>query len=598
MHAIIDRKDLDFLLFDVLKIEEFSSYERYSDHDREVYTATIQTAYDIAADKFLTHYVKADQNEPHLIDGKVKLIPEIGEAHEEYIGAGFLSAGRDYDDDGTQLPFVIQTACNALFTGANVSSFGYLGLSQGNASLIDAYGDDEQKRLYMEPIYDGLYSGTMCLSEPQAGSSLADIKTKAIPTEEGHYKIDGAKMWISAGDHELTENIIHLVLARIDGAPEGSKGISLFIVPKYRVQENGEIGDFNDVTLAGLNHKMGHRGITNCFLKFGEQGDCHGYLVGEANSGLRYMFHMMNHARIAVGCSAIMLGYAGYLYSLEYAKERLQGRALSKGKDPSSPPVPIIKHADVKRMLLQQRSYVQGALALLLWAAKLEDQAKYSPMPGEQKKSAKLLALVTPVVKSWSSEYCLKANELALQILGGYGYTREYICEQLYRDNRLNPIHEGTTGIQGLTLLGNQVPADGGKAFFELLEEIQSTIHTAEQHENLKLYAQLLAEYSGLLKEVSIKLIGAMSNGDLEKALCNSSLYLDSFGLVTVGWMWLKQAVTLHEQKSAPYDEDFFNGKLHTCAYFFNYEMVRIPTQCEILSKMDHTIIDMQENWF
>jgi alkylation response protein AidB-like acyl-CoA dehydrogenase len=443
---LVDPRHLDLVLYDLLDAAGLCRYPRFAEHSRETFDQAIALATQIAEQKLAPHNRKSDLSEPQMVDGKVVLIPEIGEALEAFNEAGFMAIYADAADGGMQMPFLITSACDALFASANVGTIAYPLLARAAANLLAVYGSEEQKRLYMRPIIEGRYYGTMCLSEPQAGSSLADIKTTATPQPDGSYRLTGSKMWISAGDHELGENIVHLVLAKIAGAPAGVKGISLFIVPRYRVNGDGSRGARNDVVLAGLNHKMGQRGSVNTFLKFGERDDCVGYLVGQPHQGLGYMFHMMNEERIGVGMGAVQQGYAGYLYSLQYARERRQGRHPDQ-RDPSAPMLPIIEHADVRRMLLQQRAYVEGAQALGLYAAALVDHAHEAE--GEAKReSAQLLELLTPVVKAWSSDYCLKANELAVQILGGYGYTREYDVERMHRDAKIMDIFEGTEQIQ------------------------------------------------------------------------------------------------------------------------------------------------------
>src|SRR3954469_1471418 len=447
--------------------------------------AAVDTALAIAEEKFAPHNRKADEHEPTFDGRRIQLIPEVKEALDAYIAAGFLAAGEDFDDGGMQLPATVSRACQAIFAGANVATTAYVSLTIGNAALLAAFASPEQKDRYLKPLLSGRFFGTMALTEPQAGSSLADILTTASPNPDGSYSLRGTKTFISGGDHDLAENIVHLVLARIPGSPPGVKGISLFIVPKYRVEPDGSRGVPNDVTLAGLFHKMGYRGTTSTQLSFGERGECRAEIVGEPNQGLAYMFHMMNGARISVGLGAVMLGYTSYLHALDYARERPQGRPLS-AKDPRSPQIPIIQHADVRRMLLASKSYVEGGLALCLYAALLEDELETATAPEARRDAELLLGLLTPIVKAWPSQYCLLASDLAIQVYGGYGYTREYPVEQFYRDNRLNPIHEGTNGIQALDLLGRKVLGGGGKALELLVRAIWTDIEVAGSEETLR----------------------------------------------------------------------------------------------------------------
>src|SRR3954469_6706947 len=404
----------------------------------------------------------------------------------------------------------------------------------------------------------GRFSGTMALSETQAGSSLADILTRAEPQDDGTYRLFGSKMWISGAEHEFTENIVNLVLAKIPGGPPGTKGISLFIVPKFVVDTDGSVGERNDVVLAGLNHKMGQRGITNTVLNFGEgkfspggKPGAVGYLVGEQHRGIAYMFTMMNEARLGVGMGAVALGYTGYLKSVAYARERPQGRPVT-AKDPTTPQVPIIEHADVKRMLLAQKAYVEGGMALLLYCAKLVDLQHSSESDDERDSLGQLLDILTPVGKSWPSQWCLEANSLAIQVHGGYGYTREYDVEQHYRDNRLNPIHEGTQGIQSLDLLGRKVTQRGGASLAALGEAVATTIATANAAggEAAQLAVQLDASWQRLVGVTT----GMFGSGDIEAAMANSVVYLEAFGHIVIAWIWLEQLLAANGRDGDFYD--------------------------------------------
>ena len=443
----------------------------------------------------------------------------------------------------------------------------------------------------------GRFSGTMALSETQAGSSLADILTRAEPRDDGTYRLFGSKMWISGAEHELTDNIVNLVLAKIPGGPAGTKGISLFIVPKFLVNDDGSIGERNDVALAGLNHKMGQRGITNTVLNFGDgtftpggQPGAVGYLVGEAHRGIVYMFHMMNEARLHIGVGAVALGYTGYLKSLEYARSRPQGRPATS-KDPSTPQVPIIEHADVKRMLLAQKAYVEGGMALALYCARLVDIAACPESEEEAASAGMLLDILTPVAKSWPSQWCLEANSLAIQVHGGYGYTREYDVEQLYRDNRLNPIHEGTHGIQSLDLLGRKVIQKDGALLAELGNEIGRTLTRAAAAGGgaAEHAAQLDAAWQRLVEVTA----GMFGSGDVDAALANSAVYLEAFGHIVVAWMWLEQECAAHGR-----DGDFYDGKRAAAQFFFRYELPKTGPQLDLLESLDRTTLTMRDAWF
>ena len=435
---LIRRREIDFLLKEFLNVSELLDSERYANHDGDTIDGLLDTAYAIAENEFLPYASKVDIEEPEFVDGQVKLIPETAAAVNAYSEAGFIGAAFSEDDGGMQFPWIATQAAGAVFASANVGFYGYGMLTAGAANLLNTFGSPELKSRFIPAMLEGRFFGTMCLTEPQAGSSLADISTLAEPLDDGRYSLRGTKMWISGGDHQLGENIVHMVLARIPGALSGVKGISLFVVPRNLVDEQGNSGEKNNIALAGLNHKMGWRGTVNTLLNFGEAGQCEGYLVGEPNKGLAYMFQMMNEARVAVGMSAAALGYSGYMHSLDYAMNRPQGRPLTS-RDPEQPPVSIIKHPDVARLLLAQKAYTEGGLALSLYCARLLDEEMITSDPEQKRALNSMLGLLTPIAKSWPSEFCLEANKHAIQVLGGYGYSREYPVERLYRDNRLNP---------------------------------------------------------------------------------------------------------------------------------------------------------------
>ncbi|HDZ55991.1 MAG TPA: acyl-CoA dehydrogenase [Pseudomonas xinjiangensis] len=597
--TLLDSRNLAFELYEVLDAEGLTQRPRFADHNRETFDAALGTARSIAEKFFAPHNRKSDENEPQYVDGAAELIPEVKPAVDAFLEAGFLNATRTFEQGGMQMPNLLSQACFAHFQSANVATSSYAMLTMGAANLIEAFGSDEQKQRFLQPMIEGRFFGTMALTEPHAGSSLSDIRTKAEPAADGSYRLKGNKVYISGGDHPLSENIVHMVLAKLPDAPPGVKGISLFIVPKFHVNDDGSLGPRNDVALAGLFHKMGWRGTTSTALNFGEKGECVGYLVGKPHQGLQYMFQMMNEARIGVGMGAVMLGYAGYLYSLNYARERPQGR-LPDGKDPTSAQVSIIQHTDVKRMLLTQKAYVEGAFDLGLYAARLFDDTETLETEEQRKTALQLLDLLTPIVKSWPSEFCLKANELAIQILGGSGYTREYPVEQYYRDNRLNPIHEGTNGIQSLDLLGRKVAMNNGAALKQLSGLIQDTCRRAADFEGLTALREPLEKLHAHIGKVTLALLGDMGQGKVNQALANSALYLNAFGHMVIGWRWLEQAVRaeqgLADGKAA--DADFYRGKLQAARYFLTWEVPGCHHALDVLEKRDPTCLDMQDNWF
>ncbi len=595
MSMIVNRRDLDFLMYEMFDLDRLLTTERYGDYDREVVTAVLDTAQAIAEDKYLPCAAELDANEP-TFDGKdVHIMPEVKVALEAYAEAGFFSASFDEAVGGMQMPFMVSSALGGIFTCANMGIASYAFLTQANAAMLAAYGTASQKDMFLGPMLAGRWFGTMCLSEPQAGSSLSDIRTKAVADGDGRYLISGTKMWISGGDQNISENIIHMVLARIPGGPPGVKGLSLFIVPKYRVNEDGTLGADNNIALAGLNHKMGHRGTTNCLLNFGESGDCHGTLIGEPHRGLSYMFHMMNEARTGVGYGAVMSGLAGYLYSLDYARHRPQGRHPHE-KDPATPQVMIIEHADVKRMLMAQKAYVEGGLSLVTYCAGLIDAQAVTDDPAEQDRLGLLLDILTPIAKSWPSEYCLEANKHAIQILGGYGYTREYPVERFYRDNRLNHIHEGTHAIHGIDLLGRKVRMREGAALEALEREVRQTIDQAREVAGLSGYARELGSAFDMLRDTAVK-VAQTKNVNL--MLANATAYLDAFGHVVVAWLWLQQAqAALKGLAGNGGEQDFYNGKLAACQYFFRYELPTVDSRFTLVASLDDTCLTASPEQF
>ena len=604
------RSTLDFLLYLWLDVESLNKRERFTDHSRETFDAVLDTCERIAREKYAPFNRLVDTQEPQFDGEKVILPQATHDAHAAYIASGMLSAAQDYALDGMQLPYTVEAAANSFFACASVS-IGSNMLTAGNAGLLLVHGTDKQKEVFANNEFSGRWAGTMCLSEPQAGSSLSDIITRATPDIDSsfgddwekdalgpRYRLKGNKMWISSGDHELTENIIHLVLAKIPDASgkllAGTRGISLFIVPKKMVNTQAQLtGERNDVALAGLNHKLGWRGTTNTLLNFGEgkftpggQAGAVGYLVGKPGEGLRCMFHMMNKARIGVGTAATMLGFAGYYASLDYAKNRPQGRVLgASGKDASQPQVRIIEHADVKRMLLAQKSYCEGALALELYCARMVDEE----MTGDASSAEEarlILEVLMPIAKSWPSEWCLEANSLAIQIHGGYGYTRDFPVEQYWRDNRLNMIHEGTHGIQAADLLGRKVLMEGGKAWQLLMQKMAATSKHAAQFPDLVEYA---GDLDKTILAIDLATKAAWSTANPNEALANAVPYMQAFGHMVIAWMWLDVAINKIAVQA-----------INTPAmlYFYRYEVPKIAAWLMVVASRDLTCANMVEDDF
>lgn len=596
----LNARDMDFILYEWLDACQLTARPRYAEHSRETFDAALTTARQVAEKYFANHNRKGDENEPAFDGKKVTLIPEIHAACQAVIETGLTRAGRDFDQGGIQLPHLISQACFAWIQAANVSSSVYAFLAQSAATVIDKFGSEDQRRHFFQPMLEGRFFGTMCLTEPHAGSSLGDMRATAEAQPDGTYRLRASKIFISAGEHDLAENIVHLVLAKIrgpNGVEPGVKGISLFIVPKFLVNDDGSLGARNDVHLAGLFHKMGYRSSISTAMNFGEHEGAVAYLVGEPGKGLGYMFHMMNEARIAVGTGAAVLAVAGYLESLDYARQRPQGRAPDNC-DPRSPMIPIIQHADVKRMLLEQKALAEGCLGLCLYSARLVDDMNTHPDAQVRADAAAMLDLLTPIIKAWPSEYGPRANDLAIQIHGGAGYTREYIVEQHYRDNRLNPIHEGTNGIQSLDLLGRKLGLNGGKTFMQLLGQMQACAQEALQLDGTRELGTALQEAIQRLGHVA-QFFATRQAVPATVLTANSAVFLDFMGRIVVAWIWTWQAnVAARALAQGRHDAGFYHGKLQAARYFIRWELPRTVQQAELLTRLDTTCLDMVDDWF
>lgn len=589
------KKNVNFLLYDVHDVESLTGHSYFADHNKETFDMTIDSATQIAENLMFPFLKDVDKNQPELKDGKVVVHPSIKNYLKAVGESGIIGADFDYENGGAQMPVTITSAVGYILMSAN-NGMMYTGLTAGGARLIASFGSEELKKQYVENMITGKWQGTMCLTEPQAGSSLSDITSSAEPLENGTYKIRGQKVFISAGDHDATDNIIHLFLARIKGAPKGTKGISLFVVPKYRLD-----GTDNDVTSMGIYHKLGQKGVPAMHLGFGDRNDdCIGYLVGEPNKGLSYMFQMMNEARIGVGLTGVSITSAAYYAALEYAKERPQSRRLNAKTALDTPQIPIIQHPDVKRMLLFQKSVVEGALSLLLETSKYFDLSEASDDPEEKANAHLLVELLTPIAKTFPCEYGVLSISNAVQCFGGYGFTEDFPVEQYYRDIRITPIYEGTTGIQSQDLLGRKVMLAGGKPMQLLAAEISKTITAAHKYPELKKYGVLLTESTRQLTEVTKHLLGIAGTGDIERFLSDATLYMELFSLNVVAWQWLKQGVVAQQKLLAgANDTDFYESKIHTMKYFFHYELPKTQgfatrlTDTEVLTIMTEKEIVM-----
>ncbi|WP_201502258.1 acyl-CoA dehydrogenase [Psychrobacter cibarius] len=597
--TLINDFELPFQLYDVLGTENLTEHAKFAEHSRETFDAVLDTANKIATQLFLPHNHVADKNEPQFDGKKVSMISDVKVAFDAFRESGFIAGRYSFEDGGMQLPETVMTAVAGYFMAANPSTTAYPFLTTAAINVISHFASDEIKAAFMPRMLTGEFTGTMALTEPHAGSSLADIKTTAVKQDDGSYRVKGSKIYISAGDHEPSDNIVHLVLAKVPGGPGGVKGISLFAVPKYRLNEDASVGERNDVHLTGLIHKLGYRGTTSTALSFGDEGACRGYLIGEEHFGLRYMFKMMNEARIAVGFGASMVGYRGYQYSLDYAKDRTQGRIAPNNK-PEDAATAIINHGDVKRMLLAQKAYSEGGISLCLYGSNLIDRINTCEDETLKNELIELLDLLTPVLKAWPSEYGPKANDLGIQVLGGAGYTREYQAEQFWRDNRLNPIHEGTNGVQALDLSFRKLWQKGGLGIQILKREITQDLESITTPESAQLAGKLMP-YMGQLHEVLVHLSKVLQTEEALTLTGNAQALMNIFASIILSWIWIRQASKAEKLLSTTQDieqQNFYKGKIQAAKYFIDWELPLIKRDIELLTNTNSVCTDMQADWF
>jgi alkylation response protein AidB-like acyl-CoA dehydrogenase len=601
--TLVNMRDVRFVLHEMLGVETLTRYAYFADHSKETFDNALEAAYDLAREVFWPAYVEMDRVGPDYdAERKATRAPqclhEIWRACKE---GGWHGATAPAEFGGQQFPGVIAAATGLMFNAANTAAHMYIAGAYGAAGLIQSFGDDALKRTYLEKLYSGEWAGTMCLTEPQAGSSLSDVKTTAVKASAGdHYLLTGTKCFISNGDHDLTENIVHPVLAKIPGSPPGVKGISLFIVPKYRVDTGGAVGAFNDVVTAGIEHKLGLRGNVTATLSFGESGDCHGWLLGEPNRGLSYMFQLMNHARIGTGLQATSLASNAYQHALQYTRERAQGRKITE-KNPTTPQVAIIAHADVRRMLLVQKATTEGLFALLAYAAFLDDQERCSPEEHERTTAKDILEVLTPVCKAYGSEAAYDSIVQSIQCYGGYGFSEEFPLAQMLRDCKVFPIYEGTNGIQAMDLLGRKIVMKGGEPLKLLLRRISQTIEEASAVEALKDMAGQTAAALNEVADVTAHLGGIAMGGDVEAYVGSATLYLRMFSRLVVSWLFLWQSVVAAKALATSpgaADQAYYDGKLATARFYLANELPHLHATAQILKSGERTPLDFKEEWF
>jgi len=597
----VDIDTLKFLLYDVHKTQDLLTKERFTEYDQtsiDIFLDSVKTF----SDNSLFPFIKEmDEKPAYFKDGKIIVHPQFESILKDAGEMGLVSSMFSFEDGGLQIPSSIFHAAYFIMEAANNHVTGYFGLTAGSANLIISFGSQYLKDTYVSKMLDLTWGGTMCLTEPQAGSSLSDVVTSATPTDENYYLIKGQKIFISAGDHQFADNFVHLVLARIEGAPAGTKGVSLFVVPKNRPTANGL--EPNDVAVAGEFEKMGQRGYCTTHIVFGDHNDARGWLIGEANKGLSYMFQMMNEARVATGRMGAGIAAAAYYASVKYANERPQGRKLNSTgqKDVSAEQTLIINHPDVKRMLLTQKAIVEGSMSLIVETANYLDKEMTSIDPEEQENYNLLLELLTPIAKTYPAEKGIEATSNAVQILGGYGFCLDFMPQQYYRDIRIISIYEGTTGIQSLDLLGRKITMKNGKALQLLAVEIQETIKAANEHAELQPYANILLENLGMTQKVIAHLTPHAMQGNYERFLADASIFMDFFCTIVIGWQWLKTATTAKHilaNESGNQVTAFYEGKIHTMKFYYTYEMTKTKSLSKIIMNNEELTITATKDLF
>jgi butyryl-CoA dehydrogenase len=595
-NPLLSDRDVDFQLYEVLDAAALCALPAFSEHSRDTFALLLDSTRRFARDVLYPTYRPMDAEPPVFKDGRVHVHPLMRELYPRIVELGLLTATRPPEVGGQQLPLTVHAVSSAYLMAANLSAYAYVGLTLGAAHLLEVFGTPEVKEAFMAPLYRGEWTGTMALTEPQAGSSLADVRTRATPAPDGTWRIQGSKIFISGADQDFTENVVHLTLARTEGAETGVKGISLFAVPARRL-EGGKLVD-NDVRVAGVIHKIGWKGIPSLALNYGEEGDCHGWLVGAPGRGLACMFQMMNEARIMVGLNGVATAMVAYHEAVAYARERPQGRPAGL-RDATRPQSPIIEHADVRRMLLRQKAIVEGGLSLLLAASYQADVAMHGADEDSRKRAQLLVDLMTPVAKTFPAERGFESNALAVQVHGGYGYSSEYPPEAWLRDQKLNSIHEGTTGIQGLDLLGRKVVAGGGAALQAFTEEVGATVARARAAGVEASWCEALERALGEATE----LVGALGtrgmSGEVELMLRHSADFLDLFSVLAVAWRWLAQAAAAKEGLArGGGDADFYEGKLAAAQYWFAAELPRVPLLAALCRTGEDSYARMRPEWF
>ena len=599
--VIADRRDVDFVLHEQLNIGSLSEHEKYAEFNKKTIDLIVSEARNLAIKEILPTFKDGDEQGCRFENGQVFVPDSFKRAYDLFIEGEWLAMTEDPEYGGQGMPRTVALAAGDYFNGANYAFMMYPGLTHGAALLVEAFGTERQKKLFLKNMFTGKWTGTMLLTEPEAGSDVGNLTTSAVKNEDGTYSITGAKIFISSGEHDMVENIVHPVLARIEGAPAGTKGISLFLVPKYRVNEDGSLGEFNDVVCTGLEHKMGINGNATCSLTLGGKGNCIGELLGEENKGMRAMFLMMNEARLLVGMQGLSCASASYLNALNYARERVQGKNLLQMMNPDAPSVPIIQHPDVRRMLISMKAYVEGMRSLLYYAGSLTDQMTVCSDEKDKARLQGMLDLLIPVCKGYVTDRAFDICSTGVQVYGGYGFTREYPQEQLLRDCRITLIYEGTNGIQAMDLLGRKLGMNKGKPIMDLMVEIQKTLAQAKAIDSLKDFATRLEKALNRLGEVAMHLGATAMSPKVMNAFAFAHPFLEASGDVILAWMLLWRGViaaSALEKGAKKKDQAFYEGQIKSVQYFTQAILPITMGKMDAIMASSSAAVDISEDAF
>ncbi|MGD9115414.1 MAG: acyl-CoA dehydrogenase [Desulfobacterales bacterium] len=598
---IADRKDVDFVLHEQLHVAELSKHDLFAEFNQKTIDLIVSEARNLAVKELLPTQTEGDRLGARFENGAV-IVPEtFHKAWELFKEGEWLAMSEDPEWGGQGMPRTVALAAGDFFNGANFAFMMYPGLTHGAGKLVETFGNQKQKKLYLKKMYSGEWTGTMLLTEPEAGSDVGALTTTAVRNGDGTYAITGNKIFISSGEHDLAENIIHPVLARIEGAPEGTKGISLFLVPKIWVNDDGSLGEPNDVVCTGVEEKMGIHGNATCSLSLGSKGQCRGTLLGEENKGMRAMFLMMNEARLLVGLQGLACASASYIHAVNYARQRIQGRHLMQIMDKSAPAVSIIQHPDVRRMLLTMKVYVEGMRSLLYYIGMCGDKAMICDDPEARATYQGIVDLLIPIAKGYVTDRAFEVCSMGVQIFGGYGYIKEYPMEQLLRDCRITLIYEGTNGIQAMDLLGRKLGMNKGKTIMDLLGEIQKTIAAARTNSRTEKFANKVEAAVNKLGEVALHLGKTAMSPDVMAAFANAYPFMEVAGDVVMSWLLLWRATIAAEKLDAgakKRDAAFYEGQLKGVEFFTHSVLPVTLGKMDVVLGTNAAAVDISQDAF